>query len=167
MHAASVHPEPGSNSLKNINLSGRSPLNPFFRANNLSFFLLFELYSNVFLNEIPFTHTFVFSLTCLYEILLFNFQGSMLVRKVSLAWQLCYYITTFFVCQVLFQKFLKFSFNRSAVTAPSLERLISIRLFIPFVKGFLKVFLDFYIFLFSFSLFFVNPFIFCFIYVII
>ena len=41
MHAASVNPEPGSNSLKNVYLNSQGEPKSFFRANfNLSFSLL-------------------------------------------------------------------------------------------------------------------------------
>ena len=52
MHAASVNPEPGSNSLKNSILNPKTAapgLKTFFRAIYLSFFLLFE-FLNVFLS---------------------------------------------------------------------------------------------------------------------
>ena len=84
MHAASVHPEPGSNSLKNYILNLSHPrLNTFFRANSiLSFILLFE-FLNVFINE---------NLHCLKSLdlkpsasnfLLFNFQWASAVSRES------------------------------------------------------------------------------------
>ena len=66
MHAASVHPEPGSNSLKNYNLSDLRSAKSFFRVLSLAFLLL-EYFSMCF-NEIP-SHV----CSC-FEILLFNFQ---------------------------------------------------------------------------------------------
>ena len=54
MHAASVHPEPGSNSLKNgyIFAPSRKRLHTFLRVAYSSFSYFFE-FLNVFLNEIP------------------------------------------------------------------------------------------------------------------
>ena len=74
MHAASVNPEPGSNSLKNYILNlprGHPPrkLNTFFRANfNLSFLLLFELFSLCL--------TRIAQISLCSNFVLFNFQWS-------------------------------------------------------------------------------------------
>ena len=49
MHAASVNPEPGSNSLKNVYLNSQGNLNPFSELNfNLSFLLLLSFFTQVF-----------------------------------------------------------------------------------------------------------------------
>ena len=104
MHAASVHPEPGSNSLKNCILYAKAHKN-FFRAKILSFFLLFEFYSMCFLTRFLYT-PFVFTKVC-FEILLFNFQGSMPAKIIS-ARQPDYYSTPFSLCQYLFSNFFKF-----------------------------------------------------------
>ena len=50
MHAASVHPEPGSNSLKNC-ISWAEAHKTFFRAKILSFSYFFEYYSMCFLTR--------------------------------------------------------------------------------------------------------------------
>ena len=53
MHAASVNPEPGSNSLKNVYLNSQWELKSFFRANfNLSFLLLLSFFTQVFWQEL-------------------------------------------------------------------------------------------------------------------
>ena len=52
MHAASVNPEPGSNSLKNVYLNSQGEPKSFFRANfNLSFLLLLSFFTQVFWQE--------------------------------------------------------------------------------------------------------------------
>ena len=73
MHAASVHPEPGSNSrincIKIITVRRRSNLRAFF----LSFFLLlFELYFSQ--NFSRFFRTILFFALYFFNLLLFNFQ---------------------------------------------------------------------------------------------
>ena len=111
MHAASVHPEPGSNSLKNyiLNLS-LLRLNTFFRANSiLSFILLFE-FLNVFINE---------NLHCLKSLdlkpsasnfLLFNFQWASAVSRES-AYLLYYNLFQLSsVFSIFFRFFYHFSF---------------------------------------------------------
>ena len=53
MHAASVNPEPGSNSLKNVYLNSQGNLNPFSELNfNLSFLLLLSFFTQVFWQEL-------------------------------------------------------------------------------------------------------------------
>ena len=47
MHAASVNPEPGSNSLKNVYLNPLRDLNPFSELFILASLLLFEFFSSV------------------------------------------------------------------------------------------------------------------------
>ena len=104
MHAASVNPEPGSNSLKNC-ISLLHPLkneaDTFFRA---KFVLAFFTYSSFFLfkvfNEIP-LH---------FSVLIRNFfvvQFSMTKPNRSRG-QLVYYTTFFPRCQYLFWIFFKF-----------------------------------------------------------
>ena len=101
MHAASVHPEPGSNSLKIVIHLSYAQLNPFQSA--ISSFLYSFEFLNVFLTR--FLHTYRVT-----KILLFNFQRSIrVVHKLS-SWQRPHYSTTpFSVCQELFEKSFSFS----------------------------------------------------------
>ena len=65
MHAASVNPEPGSNSLKNVYLNPFRDLNPFSELFYSSFFLL-----------LSYTHVFdkIAQLVLKSLLVLFNFQ---------------------------------------------------------------------------------------------
>ena len=75
MHAASVNPEPGSNSLKNVYLNSQWELKSFFRANfNLSFLLLLSFFTQVFWQELH---------NCASIFVLFNFQWSSAALEVS------------------------------------------------------------------------------------
>ena len=108
MHAASVYPEPGSNSLKKY-LSHSLWVTLFLRClscSNLMFWL----------SHVPFRNTeTLLSLSCfrnctsilfLSRLSLFNFQGTFLNSKVCLfRWELVYYITTDSLCQAFFSKF--------------------------------------------------------------
>ena len=107
-HAASVRPEPGSNSLKyciNTDLSAST----YFRA----------LFAHSILTYHFFFHRFLgFRNYCVRVLLtskksrvpfpsLFNFQGS---PPSALRRQLCKYTTSFLLCQEVFESFLKFLF---------------------------------------------------------
>ena len=99
MHAASVHPEPGSNSRKNYFTSSPLGLVITFRVTLiLNSFTLLSIYNS--LDEISsFAHTMLCT-----SLLLFNFQWPFSLSR----GQPDHYITLFFSCQYLFQNFLKF-----------------------------------------------------------
>ena len=100
MHAASVYPEPGSNSLNMI-------YQGYISATIIpSLSALLTLKSSLFLNSKEFSESFIFSS------LLFNFQGASLS---AFCGQLCYYIKTVSLCQVLFSKFFEFFSKRFAL----------------------------------------------------
>ena len=122
-HAASVRPEPGSNSLKyciNTDLS----VSTYFRA----------LFAHSILTYHFFFHRFLgFRNYCVRVLLtskksrvpfpsLFNFQGS---PPSALRRQLCKYTTSFLLCQEVFESFLKFlllNFLRGPRCFPSRKR---------------------------------------------
>ena len=102
-HAASVHPEPGSNSP--VIIINRLPPCPCFLPERFSCSITFSSFSK-FLFGIPCTFTFVFlpSFSVL-EILLFNFQRSCAraLRKRTPFWGEPYYSTiSRLVCQEVF-----------------------------------------------------------------
>ena len=118
MHAASVHPEPGSNSRNHgIKTFRRMIQSVCFRVFLLAFVLLLKSSNSLErIYEIMFAHT---KLICfVLHLLLFSFQRSMPrifvpqpvrcstvpCRAVSLR-QPIYYTTFFSVCQGVFQKF--------------------------------------------------------------
>ena len=126
MHAASVYPEPGSNSL---NMIYHGPFDPSYRV-----CLLFLLFRALFLIQKNFRSLF-------FSSLLFNFQGS---SPALSGGQLCYYIKTFSPCQVLFSKFFKlFSLTASRFFLPSAlaDSLTIISSLSPFVNHFFQHFL--------------------------
>ena len=96
MHAASVHPEPGSNSRSNYIISFPFGWLQSSRAIYLSFFYFLE-FSALFLDEICISH-FCFAL---YFSLVVQF--SMTIRCRSRG-QLDYYTTFTLLCQYLFEK---------------------------------------------------------------
>ena len=99
MHAASVNPEPGSNSLKNY-ISSPSGLKTFFRALICSFYLCLSSILKK-LRDSSFTHLHMLCTSSL--VVQFSMTN---VRPFSRA--LDYYITIFSICQALFSIFLKF-----------------------------------------------------------
>ena len=100
MHAASVNPEPGSNSLKNCIFSHSRELIPFSELFILASLLL-VLFSKCF-NEIS-------ALFSARNFMLFNFQGAILARFPKRA-QLLYIIL--FVLSIEFPKYFSF-FSKS------------------------------------------------------
>ena len=90
MHAASVNPEPGSNSLKNCisYLYPKAESIPYLELFCLSFFLLLEYFFSMCFNEIP-LHFSVLK----KNFLLFNFQWPSANRLRSAC--LLYYIISF------------------------------------------------------------------------
>ena len=122
-HAASVRPEPGSNSLKyciNTDLS----VSTYFRALFAHSILTYHFFFRRFLG---------FRNYCVRVLLtskksrvpfpsLFNFQGS---PPPALRRQLCKYTTSFLLCQEVFESFLKFlflNFLRGPCCFPSRKR---------------------------------------------
>ena len=116
MHAASVHPEPGSNSLK----KSSAPFGSFylFRA----FFLLFLLFSFVNCRVFFESNSFFSSYS-----LLFNFQGPSSVALIGDSFILSHLSTH---CQHLFCIFCTIFFEKSA--EPFLSRARRLLLFFPF-----------------------------------
>ena len=83
MHAASVHPEPGSNSLKNgIYNSLAEATYRFLELAYLSFLLLFRV--SKFVRD-SFTRTFVFLPSWCSKFLLFNFQRPIAFRRLAVS----------------------------------------------------------------------------------
>ena len=102
MHAASVHPEPGSNSRKNYIIRGFASVQSFELALILSFSYFVE-YISLLIDEIRISHfayALYFSLCCS----IFN------DRSLPFAGQLDYYTTSLFSCQYLFWKIFKYFF---------------------------------------------------------
>ena len=99
MHAASVHPEPGSNSRKYCIKSpcGVSILSSSFCS---SFTFVWVVFS--FRIDRDFSSHFLFAL---YLSLVVQFSMTGCRPKFPSFWRLDYYITSFRLCQVLFQKF--------------------------------------------------------------
>ena len=105
MHAASVHPEPGSNSLKNgIYNSLSEATYRFLELAYLSFLLLFRV--SKFVRD-SFTRTFVFLPSWCSKYLLFNFQRPLSCSQHSCC-KLVYYTSAVSVCQGLFKTFFAF-----------------------------------------------------------
>ena len=120
-HAASVRPEPGSNSLKYC-IKTHLCASTYFRAQSLFSILTYHFFFRCILcsfrnycvrvllspkkSRVPFSS-------------LFNFQGSFAARAVPRPRQLCYSITTPPLCQALFSTFfiLFFSFFRFRIPA--------------------------------------------------
>ena len=96
MHAASVYPEPGSNSLNMIYQGYISvTIIPSLSA-------LLTLKSSLFLNSKEFSESFTFRHCCsIFKELRFPPFGG----------QLCYYIKTFSLCQHFFKSFFKVFFE--------------------------------------------------------
>ena len=152
MHAASVHPEPGSNSLKNYNLTSLSSVNPFLEVTILASSYFLSLL-NVFSLTRFRLHTLVLHLHVLFEILLFNFQGSMLVPRGFSRGQLDYYSTLFSVCQPLFESFFNFFevFPKKACRILSITQALDYYTTLVFIcqevfSIFLRFFASFYVF---------------------
>ena len=104
MHAASVNPEPGSNSLKNY-ISSPSGLKTFFRAIICSFYFCLSSILKK-LRDSSFTHLHMLCTSSL--VVQFSMTN---VPFPSFSGQLVYYITIFSICQALFSIFLKFFQN--------------------------------------------------------
>ena len=98
MHAASVNPEPGSNSLKKFYIIS-SELIPFFQSYYLSFFLLLLLSISFF--KVLLTRSLHFSVPEISCCSIFNEQ--FLPHEV----EPLHFIIYFSVCQVVFHHFLK------------------------------------------------------------
>ena len=103
MHAASVHPEPGSNSLKYCISTGFTQMLSHFRVICLLNYL-FRALCNKFKRIFG---VFVLCLLSLYTWLLFNFQWAFLwlLSFPAVRHQLIYYITSAVVCQGVLQNF--------------------------------------------------------------
>ena len=104
MHAASVHPEPGSNSLKNVisTASSRRPPKPFSELIILAS-LTFSSYSMCFLTR--FLHTY-----SVFEISVVQFSKTKFLSR-ACPWtpaRPLYYTPLKPVCQYFFQKFFNF-----------------------------------------------------------
>ena len=136
MHAASVHPEPGSNSRINcIKITSSRSVSIFSSFYFQLLLLLFEQYSLSEFYEIFFRTILLLSL-CTSSISccsIFNDQFS-LPKNI----QLCYSITFFFTCQVLFLTFFKFFILYLA--SPKFATLLYYHILSPLSSGFLKVF---------------------------
>ena len=117
MHAASVHPEPGSNSRKNSIISDPSISYNLFELFILASFTSLSIYNS--LTRSAHTHFFMLCTS----LLLFNFQWPFASRSCG---QLDYYITSFFPCQYLFWNFLTF-FQKSFLRVQNV-----ISFFLPF-----------------------------------
>ena len=101
MHAASVNPEPGSNSLKNY-ISSPSGLKTFFRAIICSFYFCLSSILKK-LRDSSFTHLHMLCTSSL--VVQFSMTNAPFP---SFSGQLVYYITIFSICQALFSIFLIF-----------------------------------------------------------
>ena len=138
MHAASVHPEPGSNSRKIYIISNPQRIG-YNLSSSYSFLASFTLLS--IYNSFDEIHTH-FILLCTY-LLLFNFQWPSLSSR----GQLDYYTTSFLLCQYLFSNFFEF-FSRSLRWGIFASALLSgsyiLPPFSPFVNTFFWFFVVFY-----------------------
>ena len=109
MHAASVHPEPGSNSrnhcIKTTRISPRRSNLLSSLALSFFYFCFWVVFSFKELFEIRFAHTYMLCTS----LLLFNFQRSSLPPLLR---RPCYYTTFMGVCQPLFLKFFKNFFQK-------------------------------------------------------
>ena len=146
MHAASVHPEPGSNSLKNLYQTPKLLLKRSTRFSELMFFLSFFYFlSNKLLcfNEIPSHVLFVF------EISVVQFSMTDVARFRSATF-LSYHTFSLLSTPFLnfFQSFLKFSKFFPAVSAlPVCFFRVSLSIIAshsPFVKWFFWIFSGFF-----------------------
>ena len=153
MHAASVNPEPGSNSLKNY-ISTPSGVNTFFRASltlKYFYFAWFVFSSGIF--EI--SHTILSIVLCVSSlVLLFNFQWP---TPCSAA-QLFYYTAPYPVCQYLFETFLKFLRPGSRLRSyqrPLLRSFVSIPPRITLVNTFFESFFEIFSLFFGNSIYFI------------
>ena len=156
MHAASVHPEPGSNSLKNLyQTPGLLPLRSI-RFSELMFYLSFFYFlSNKLLcfNEIPSHVLFVFEI----PVVQFSMTdaASLSLSDLSILPHLFPFVNPFFELFSSFLEFFKFQALVSALPQASfLEWGSSIISFAsPFVKGFFRFLACFFIFVeYSYSL---------------
>ena len=102
MHAASVHPEPGSNSLINCILSSYEAKIFFLRAVLLLYYFLFEFFS---LKEFFKSSVFVHFLSLNFFSSLFNFQGSFTLAPAEC---LAIISSTPLIVKGFFKVFLKF-----------------------------------------------------------
>ena len=102
MHAASVHPEPGSNSLKN-GIYCLSAVHSFLELAYLSFLLLFRV--SKFVRD-SFTRTFVFLPSWCSKFLLFNFQRPIASRRLAVSFNSIHQPIRF--CQEDFKTFFAF-----------------------------------------------------------
>ena len=117
MHAASVHPEPGSNSLKNgIYNPLAETTYRFLELAYLSFLLLFRV--SKFVRD-SFTRTFVFLPSWCSKYLLFNFQRPLTCPQL-ICCKLVYYTSAISVCQGLFKTFFAFFQGASFCVRPRL-----------------------------------------------
>ena len=125
MHAASVHPEPGSNSLKNgIYNSLAEATYRFLELAYLSFLLLFRV--SKFVRD-SFTRTFVFLPSWCSKYLLFNFQRPLTCSRLSCC-KLVYYTSAVSVCQGLFKTFFAFFQSLSFLFRPRLSSMAAVTL---------------------------------------
>ena len=137
MHAASVHPEPGSNSRNNFIISDLSVI-IFFRAIYLSFFYFVWVYINSF-DEICISHL----LMLCTSLLLFNFQWPFACPPLFSDDSLTIIPHRFFLVNTFFKISLKkFSKSFRRVT-PSLDGLTIIPLCLLTVKWFFYCFFNF------------------------
>ena len=138
MHAASVYPEPGSNSLNMI-------YQGYLSNHHTEFVCSSYFVRALFLNSKEFSESFTFRHCCsIFKELRFPPFGG----------QLYYYIKTVFLCQVLFSKF--FKFFRSAqscsyrpsflcllfgfVLSALADSFVIISILLPFVNRFFHLF---------------------------
>ena len=154
MHAASVHPEPGSNSLKNcISISVSTECYQLIRV-ILFAQLLVRASVDLFLsplNSKEFSESLVLCFLSLYTWLLFNFQWALWFACCLSAAYLLYHIRLPLSrgFSNFFQVFLRFLFGSARSLVDSLY---SISHQVNFVKSFLKLFWVFFDFKFAFPL---------------
>ena len=119
MHAASVHPEPGSNSLKNcISYSISAVWHHLFRVNWLCSITCLECHISMTAISLWLKNSKEFSESLYFGhqntwILLFNFQWAVLFAASPRGSQLVYYTTLSLACQEVFWTFFKFFSLRS------------------------------------------------------
>ena len=138
MHAASVHPEPGSNS-QTICISSavavRSFLSELFYS---SFFLLFRVVYSLFLTDL------YFALAYLLCTSIFCCSIVKLQFRAPFCRALVYYITAFLVCQYLFEIFFKIFLTSSSAVflrPRSRDSFSILPLSSSFVKSFFSIFI--------------------------
>ena len=139
MHAASVYPEPGSNSLNMLYTSSQASPPSRIHIRVLPALLTLKSF---FKNSKEFSESLYFGHQNTW-ILLFNFQWAVLFAALPCGSQLIYYTTLSFVCQEVFQTFFKF-FSSSrlpptlrcrSLAAPIVYHILP-RLSTPFCKFF-------------------------------